>query len=295
MFGNLKNRINNWMNPKEKYSSEILYKVLYGQVDKLPDTEELECISGLDFDKRPVQVAVIHVGNDNCKSERLNTLMESCKSTSGSDEVLPVSDGCSQVILLFFCDTVWEDQARDMLEDIQKEFLAAYPDGRLYITLGAVVDYTEDGEPAWRKSFKTAVGLQDYRYVKQKGKIISYSDIVTRRQIYPKGVHFRFDLLKQYLEADSPDLLRGWLSGVYSMLSGEGMDVLGLRYHLTLEIIVNTVSIFRENGHYAEEYIEPPEVLIEKILSIETPQGMQQWTEAFLEKCRSSIKKARDH
>lgn len=289
MFRNLKNRMNNWMYLKEKCPVDMLYHLFYSQIDNLPTTKYLETACGLDIAKRPVQVAVVCVGNGTCDPEKLRMIMKSCVDASDSDEVLPVSDGCNQVIMLFFSDIIWEDQAREILEDTQKEFHANCPDTPLFITLGAVEDYVEMGEPAWRKSFKTAIGLQDYRYVKPKGKVISYSDIVARRQIYPKGTHFRFDLLKEYLEVENPDLLRGWLSGIYSILSGEGMKALGLRYHLTLEIVVNTVSLFREKGLSAEAYIEPPEVLIGEVLSIDTPLGMQQWTEHFLEKCRKIL------
>ena len=291
MFSKLKDRINKWMHPKEVCPSDKLFNLLFGEIDDLPTTEDLETACELEIAKRPVQVGVIRVGDVACDPEKLRMIINSCVSTSDSEEVLPVSDGCNQVVLLFFCDTLWEEQAREILSDAKKELLATWPDTRLCITLGTVEDYSDTGEPSWRKSYRIAIGLQDYRFVKPKGKVIAYSDIVSRRQSYPKGIRFRFDLLKEYLEVESPDLLHGWLSGIYSML-GEGMDTLGLRYNLTLEIVVNTVSLFRERGLSAEAYIDTPEMLIAEVLSINTAQGIQQWTEAFLEKCHHNLKQS---
>lgn len=290
MFGKLKERIINWKQPKETIPSADLYHLLYGQVENLPSTEDLEIACDLEIAKRPVQVAVVQVGDGSCDPGKLHAIMKYCTEISDSDEVLPVSNGCNQVILLFFRDMLWEEQARDILEDLKKAFLEKWPDTSLCITLGTLEEYVYEGEPSWRKSYQTAIGLQDYRFVKPKGKIIAYSDIVSRRRRYPKGVEFNFDRLKDCLESDNPELHCNWLSEVYKTLSGKGPDTLGLLYHLTLEIVVNAVSLFREKGLTAETYIEKPEVLINEVLNTDTPEDLRRWTDQFLEKCRRSLR-----
>jgi hypothetical protein len=289
MFEKMRDRVNSWMHPKDKCPADKLYNLLFGQDENLPTTGDIENSCGVEISKRPVQVAVFQIGEDICDIQKLRTIIRSCRDSSDSEEVIPVSDGKNKVVLLFFCDTLWKEQVRQILEDIQKEFLAAWPDTRLYVTLGTIEDFNEEGEPSWRKSYRKAIGLQDYRYVKPKGKIIAYCDIIERRQMYPKGIVFHFDLLKKYLEVENPDLFLGWVKGIYSMLSEEGKDALGLRYHLTLEIVVNAVSLLRERGLNVELFIGPPESIIREVLDIGTLQGMQHWTETFLEKCHRII------
>lgn len=289
MFEKIKNRVKSWMHPKDNCPADKLYNLLFGKTGNLPTTSEIENACGIEINKRPTQVAVLQIGEDNCDPQKLRMIMKACREATDSDEVIPVNDGINKVVLLFFCDTLWKEQIRQILEDIQKDFLAAWPDNRLYITLGTIEDYTEEGEPAWRKSYKKALGLMDYRYVKPKGKVIAYSDIIERRQMYPKGIVFHFDLLKKYLEEGNPDLFRGWVSGIYSLIAEEGRDALGLRYHLTLEIVVNAVSLLREKGLKVELFIGPPEVIIREVLNIDTLQGLQHWTESFLEKCHKIV------
>lgn len=290
MFKNIKTRIKDWMYPKERTNSDQIYNLLFGKTDNISANEELATVCGMDFAKRPVQVAVIRVGDDACNPVMLDMIIKSCSNSSDSDEVLPVSDGCNQVILIFFNDTIWEDQVCECLEELQKEFEQAFPDTKLYITLGTVENYSEKDEPAWRRSYKTATGLQDYRYIKTKGKIITYSDIISRRKLYPKGIDFRFDLLKEYLESDNPGLLNGWLSGIYSMFLGNGTYTMGICYHLTLEIVVNTVSLLREKGLSAEKHIGIPDEIIGNVLSINNPIGLQKWVGELLENCRGIIR-----
>lgn len=288
MLDKLKNRIDNWMHPADKYKPDVLYDLMFGRGDVLTPPEEIEKESGIQLSRRPVQVAIVRIADDDCVPEKLDSILRSCRELTDSDEVLPVSDGCNQIVFVFFQDTTWDDQIRDILSDIQNDFRRAYPDSHLYITLGTVENPSDDGEPVWRRSFKIATGLQDYRYIKTKGSIIAYSDIISRRQAYPKGLHFHFDLLKDYLEADDPEHIDGWLAGVFSLLSE---DAWGLGYHLTLEIVVNTVSLLHENGLPPEKTIGYPEEIVEKVLSMQSLQELQQWTGAFLSGCRSLLKK----
>jgi len=290
VFEKLREKIKSWKQPREVIPLADLYQLLYGRVENLPSTEDIEIACDLEIAKRPVQVAVVRVGDIACEPEKLHMMLKYCTEISDSDEVLPVSDGCNQVILLFFRDTIWEEQARDILEDLKKAFLEKWPEDSLCITLGTLEEYVREGEPAWRRSYKTAIGLQDYRYVKPKGKIIAYSDIVSRRQRYPLGVEFNFDRLKKCLEADDAGLHCKWLADTYKTLSESGQDTFGLLYHLTLEIVVNVVSLFRERGLVAEAYLEKPEKLVHEVLSIDNPQDLHRWTDDFLEKCRKALR-----
>ena len=288
MINKLKTRFNQWMHPKEKYSSDELYKALFNSTD-ISAVENIQASSGLNIIKRPVQVAVVKIFDGSCNPDKIKFIMESCTKTSDSDEVVPVSNSCDQVVLIFFSDVVWQDQALQILEDLKKDFYAAWPDTRFYITLGPVENYTAEGEPVWKKSYRAALGLLDYRFIKPSGKIIVYSDIVSRRNIYPQGVNFRFDLLKEYLEVNSWELISNWLSNAYNILNTEKKEFLGLRYHLTLEIVVNTLALVREKGVDPESLIGTPEALISQVLEIESLEDMKSWTEAFLKKCYNIV------
>lgn len=296
MFEKLMNRFENWMHPKEETLPDVLYRRLFGFMEPQsgvaledPDAEELAEICGTDVAKRPVQVAVIRLVGNACTLDHLKTLLTACRATSDSEEALLLTDSCSQVVLVFFMDAIWEDQCRDMLEDVRKSCLEAMPKEYVCITIGKLMDATEDILGAWRESYRTAVGLQDYRYVKPKGKIITYADIVHRRDIYPKGFQFRFDQLRQHIEEPDPVHLEEWLSGVYSFFTPNDLSALGLCIHLTLEIVVNAVSLFRDKGLLAESYLQPPEALVIEVLSQESPEHLYKWVTAFLEKCREVL------
>lgn len=290
MLRKLMDRINNWMHPKDNRQADHLYHLFFNASDHPPTMSELESACGVEIEKRPVQVGVARVGDGMCDPQKLSMIIKSCTKLCDSDEVLALSDGCNQVIFIFFADTLWEDQTRVVLDDIRKDFGHSWPDTVLYITLGTIEDYSGVGETAWKRSYKVAIGLQDYRYVKPKGKVICHSDIITRRLIYPKGIDFKFDALKRCLENENPKAIQDWLSGLYSAMSDCETQAFGIRYHLTLEIVLNTVSLFREKGLYTEAYIGTPEALIQEVLVIETNQGMQQWTERFLIQCRDALK-----
>jgi len=296
MFEKLRDRFQNWMHPKEETTSDLLYHRLFGFMEPQsgnapadPDDEELAAICGTDVAKRPVQVAVIQLVGNACTPEHLRMVLTACRATSDSEEALLLSDNCSEVVLVFFMDAIWEDQSGDMLEDVRKACLEAMPKEYVCITVGKLVDASEDTLFAWRESYRTAIGLQDYRYVKPKGKIISYSDIVQRRNIYPKGFHFRFDQLRQHMEQPDSVHLNEWLSGVYSFFAPDDLPALGLCIHLTLEIVVNTVALFREKGLLAEMYLLPPEELVMEVLSQETPEHLFAWVTGFLGKCREVL------
>lgn len=289
MFQKMKDRIANWMQPKNTYISTSLFPLLFGTPETLPTTEEVEFACDLELEKRPIQVAIFRIGEAFCDPSQLNMIMTACTSTSDSDEVRPVTDGCNQVAFLFFRDVLWEDQVKEILEDTQKEFMANWPNANLCITLGTMEEYAEDGEPAWRRSYKAAFGLQDYRYVKPKNKLISYAEIIARRQMYPEGMAFRFDLLKTHLENDTPELLESWLDGIFAMVSGDDKKAFGLRYHLTLEIVVNTISLIREQDMLEAAHLSTPEAFVDQVLNLNTSIAMQTWTLSFLEDCRAII------
>ena len=296
MFDKLKARFDNWMHPKEEIQPDFLYRRLFDRQEAhdnmmpvSPGAEELAVICGTEVANRPVQVAIIRLVGPACTPNQLAAVLDACRKTSDSEEALLMTDNCSQVILVFFMDAIWEDQCRDMLTDVRKVCLEQMPKENLCITVGNVVDTTEDPLGAWRSSYRTAVGLQDYRYVKPKGKIITYSDIVSRRDIYPKGFQFRFDQLRAYIEDPDSMHLGDWLSGVYSFFAPDDLPALGLCIHLTLEIVVNAVSLFRERDLLAESYLQPPETLVLEVLSQESPEQLYQWVTGFLEACRKVL------
>lgn len=293
MFEKWKTRLENWMHPKSDTPPDYLYRRLFskpetrdGLMPVSPDAEELAQICATEVANRPVQVAIIRLVGPACTPTHLEIVLDACRRTSDSEEALLMTDNCSQVILVFFMDAIWEDQCRDMLEDVRKTCLAAMPKENICMTVGNVVDTTEDPLTAWRSSYRTAVGLQDYRFVKPKGKIIAYADIVNRRSIYPKGFQFRFDQLRSHIEEPDSTRLAEWLSGVYSFFAPDDLPALGLCIHLTLEIVVNAVSLFRERDLLAETYLQPPETLVLEVLSQESPEQLYQWITKFLETCR---------
>jgi len=86
-------------------------------------------------------------------------------------------------------------------------------------------------------------------------------------------------------------LLIGWLEGINSLLSGDEMNTMRIRYYLVMEIVVNVVSLFREKGVSAEKYLGSPEAIIEEVLNIKSPKSMHEWTENFLIKCHEALHK----
>lgn len=281
MFDKLKYRLSAWMHPKEFCSSESLYKVLFDAPYTTSVLKDVESICGIDLSKRPVQVAVVQV-NGSCDPVILQKLIDFCTQANDSDEVLAVSDGLCRVLMLFFSDIVWEDQALEILEDLNKDFRTTWPDNALTIALGPIENDSEEGEPSWRKSYRKAVGLLDYRYIKSEDKIITYSEIISRRHIYPKGIEFRFSILKEHMEARNYEAVDHWLTTVYHILGSDKDHSFGLIYHLTLEIVVNIVSVLREEGLEPEPLIGTPQFLVEQVLQIETLQEMRMWTDALL-------------
>ncbi len=291
MLDKLRARLQNWMHPSDEYKPDVLFNELYGRKEILTPVSELESISGVQIASRPVQVALIRITDDDCMPEKLNKVMESCRDFSDSDEVLPTNDGCNHVALLFFQDTIWNDQIIELLDDIRKDYSEKYPSSHLYITLGPVEEYSDSGMPSWRRSYIKAAGLQDYRYIKTKGSIIAYSDIKSRRkEIYPEGMDFRYDLLREYLEADDSVHLNEWLTRAYAALSGS--DNPGLVYHLTLEIVVNAVSYLRERGLFSEKIVGYPEDIVNSVLDLQSPEELRLWSTEFLLRCRDIFRKA---
>ncbi len=289
MFEKLKGKLNDWMTPKDTCQADMLYQQLFLNTVEGMDWEMLSENCGVDIGKRPIQIGIIKLNDEKDRQEQLGFIVKECRKTSDSDEVLPVNDGDDQIILLFYRDTLWEEQAREILEDIRKALTLQWTGLKPCITLGEMEEYSADIPAYWRKSFKTAVGLQDYRYVKPQSKVIAYTDIVERRKIYPKGIAFRFDLIKTYLENENPEALQAWLSGIYSVLSHNKEGTFGLGYHITLEIVVNAISLFRENGLIAENHIQSPEMLIYEVLSLKTSEEMREFATDFLNKCRTEI------
>ena len=296
MFDKWKNRFENWMHPRNETPPDQLYHRVFGKADAegeaypaISDVNELARLCGTDVTNRPVQVAIIRLVGPVCTPSHMKVVLDACRQTSDSEEAVLLTDNCSQVVLVFFMDAIWEDQCKDMLEDVRNTCIAEMPRENLCITVGNVVDTTEHLLDAWRESFRTAVGLQDYRYVKPKGKIITHTDIVQRRNIYPKGFQFRFDQLRSHIEEPNPVHLSDWLAGVYSFFASDNLPALGLCIHLTLEIVVNAVSLFREKGLLAEAYLQPPETLVLEVLSQESPEQLYQWVTQFLDTCRTVL------
>lgn len=296
MFEKWKNRLDNWMHPKDDTPPDLLYRCIFGKLEPKdgafavsPDMDELAQICGTEVANRPVQVAIIRLVGTACTPSHLKLVLDACRQTSDSEEALLLTDNCSQVILVFFMDAIWEDQVRDMLENVRNTCLTEMPKENLCITVSNLVDNTENLLESWRNAYRTAVGLQDYRYVKPKGKIITYADIVHRRDIYPKGFQFRFDQLRAHIEEPDSVRLTEWLSGVYSFFAPNDLPALGLCIHLTLEIVVNAVSLFREKDLLAESYLQPPEMLVLEVLSQESPEHLYQWATRFLDTCRKAL------
>ncbi len=289
MFEKLKVKLEEWMHPQDSCPADTLFQQLFVDPISMMDMAHLGEVCGVDIGERPLQVGIVRLPEVQAQAEQLTLLLQEVRKTSDSDEVLAVSDGVNQIVLVFFRDTLWEDQSRQILDDLRKAYRAKWSGAKLCITLGEMEEFHEDVPAYWRKSFITAVGLQDYRYVKPNGKVIAYTDIIERRNIYPEGIHFRFDLIKNYLENENPELLHGWLSGIYSVLGNNETGTFGMAYHITLEIIVNAISLFRENGLQAEEYVQSPDVLVFEVLSLTTPLEMQEYTLKFLDVCRDRI------
>lgn len=296
MFEKLKDRFENWMHPRNDTPPDQLYLRIFGKgdardpsVSAISDVIELARLCGTDVVNRPVQVAIIRLVGPACTPAHMKVVLDACRLTSDSEEAVLLTDNCSQVVLVFFMDAIWEDQCKDMLEDVRNACIVEMPRENICITVGNLMDTTEDLLAAWRESYRTAVGLQDYRYVKPKGKIITHTDIVNRRNIYPKGFQFRFDQLRAHIEEPDPAHLSDWLAGVYSFFAPDDLPALGLCIHLTLEIVVNAVSLFREKGLLAESYLQPPESLVLEVLSQESPEQLYQWVTQFLATCRTVL------
>jgi len=289
MFEKLREKLNDWMVPKDNCAADMLYQQLFLDAVEEVDLENLSENCGVDIRERPVQVGILKLNDEKNKLEQLGFVMKECRKTSDSDEVLAVTDRNHQIIFIFYRDILWEEQAREILEDIRKALISQWVGAKMCITLGEMEEYSSDTPAYWRKSFKTAVGLQDYRYVKPQSKVIAYTDIVERRKIYPKGIAFHFDLVKSYLENKNPELLQTWISGIYSVIADNKEGTFGLGYHITLEIVVNAISLFRENGLVAENYLQSPEMLVFEVLSLKTPEEMRVFTSDFLNKCRLVI------
>lgn len=289
MFETLKKRFGEWMNPQERKQATELYQRIFLDA-AMPSREELAELCGIDLADRPAQVALIRFFDEPENQEQRRHVMKTCLLIADPEEVLALDDGHDQVAILLFRDSLWEDQESDILEDIRKDMLNAWPHASFCMTIGNLDEAGTTAVACWRSSWRAAVGLQDYRYVKANGKLISYQDITERRKQYPKGVQFRFDLLRRHLTDVNSDGLNNWLEGCFSLISGADAKAFGMRYHLSLEIVINAISLLREHGISPEQRLEDPMVLIGNILEPVGAEEQLEWLKSLLDRVRKLLR-----
>ncbi len=290
MFEKLKSRMREWLHPVAEQDHRELFDMLLGADPALPapDDEAFRSMPGMQgILERPVQVAVLQALTPEVRGQ-LQQALSLFRDMCDSDEAYALSDGTGRIAFLFFLDEIWEDQARDMLDALNRSLQEQWPKRSFVITIGDAVDAAEDNATPWRTSYRTATGLLDYRFVKPCGKIITYADIVARREIYPSSFRFRFDELKRHLEEPNVDSLTQWLGGAYSVFPAHDLHALGLCMHLTLEIVVNAISYCRERTGVEPVDVGEPEQLVGEVLSLTTPDELLQWILRFLVACRAT-------
>ncbi len=237
-----------------------------------------------DFLKRPAQAGTIRMlsrdgvddpeGMPDCIVHKVQELID-------SEEGLVFSDSSDQIVIMFFLDVLWEEQIHTIMEQIKKELKKTYPLADFVLTVGNLIS------DAYRfaASYRCAVGMQDYRHVKPRGKIIFYSDIIERRESYPKEIQFGFDILKEYLTGEDMEALSGYVSNIFGILSSKKNKVNGLVYNIAFEMIVNGLSFVRETGGNINDLVKEPENILYHILGMEDLKTIEQYVIDFLKKC----------